>query len=98
MTDNREEGVCERCDRKYPVWFAPNDLWNAVMRASGSDLWQFVCLDCFTLFAEATGHTTTAWVLTTEEKFNEAHLYKTVDQVTAILEKYITKGSQEKQS
>lgn len=43
----RREGTCEICHRAYPVWFAPNDLWNEHIRADGSDKWQFLCPTCF---------------------------------------------------
>lgn len=63
------ELLCQICDREYPVWFAPNKLWNAVMRNSdGTDKFQFVCPLCFALEAERAGIKGTAWKLTLENK------------------------------
>jgi len=42
------ELLCMLCDADYPVWFAPNDLWNRVVRREdGSDEWPFLCPTCF---------------------------------------------------
>ena len=50
------ELLCMICDRDYPVWYAPDDLWNPVMRLpDGSDRWPFVCPTCFTLEATKAG-------------------------------------------
>src|SRR5689334_13046519 len=47
MTEPREL-LCMVCDRDYPVWFAPNRLWNPVMRRpDGSDEYPFICPTCF---------------------------------------------------
>jgi hypothetical protein len=44
------------CDRDYPVWFAPNDLWNRVVRLpDGSDRWPFLCPTCFGMKAVEVG-------------------------------------------
>jgi hypothetical protein len=44
MTPSRaaSELLCQRCDRDYDVWSAPNELWNRV----AAD-WNFLCFDCF---------------------------------------------------
>lgn len=44
------------CDRDYPVWFAPNWLWNKVVRLpDGSDRWPFLCPTCFAMKAIEAG-------------------------------------------
>lgn len=61
------EGVCDVCRCAYPVWFAPNALWNKIMRrADGSDIYPFICLNCFAHIAENEGHKPTAWMLVEE--------------------------------
>lgn len=57
-TDSGEprELLCMICDRDYPVWYAPDDLWNPVMRSpDGSEALPFVCPTCFTLEAVKAG-------------------------------------------
>lgn len=50
------ELLCMLCDADYPVWFAPNDLWNAVVRLpDGSDKWPFLCPTCFAKQASGRG-------------------------------------------
>lgn len=50
------ELLCDICRRDYPIWSAPNDLWNAVMRDDeGRDQHQFVCPTCFTIRAAIMG-------------------------------------------
>ena len=73
MGDNRgfdppiREGLCQICKVEYPVWFAPNELWNKVMRLSdGSEPQQFVCPTCFAIKAEKAGIVPTAWTLAPE--------------------------------
>lgn len=45
---NPEEGRCDRCGRPYPVWYAPNEVWNGVVRLpDGSDQYPFLCPSCF---------------------------------------------------
>lgn len=42
------ELLCMICGRDYPVWYADNDLWNAVERQpDGSDEHPFLCTSCF---------------------------------------------------
>lgn len=48
---------CEDCDHDYTVWYADNDLWNAVMRCEGSAYANdqpepFLRARCFLLRAE----------------------------------------------
>jgi hypothetical protein len=54
MAEGREhrELLCDLCDRDYPVWFAPHDVWNAVVRQGGVDEWAFLCPLCFSLIAD----------------------------------------------
>lgn len=50
------EGLCMSCKQEYPVWYAPNALWNQVMRQSdGSDIMPFVCPTCFAVAAREAG-------------------------------------------
>lgn len=46
------ELVCEDCRQPYSVWYADNDLWNAVMRPDGWTSEPFLCARCFLLRAE----------------------------------------------
>lgn len=71
--DELREGLCMKCNQEYPVWFAPNELWNPVMRnADGSDRYPFICPTCFAMEAELRGIRPTAWKLTTEQLIIEA--------------------------
>ena len=54
----KRELLCENCGRDYPVWYADNELWNAVMRTDGVEVHQFVCLTCFALWAVFAGEET----------------------------------------
>jgi hypothetical protein len=56
------ELLCQYCNQEYPVWFAPNDLWNAVQQKGE----HFLCLTCFANLAEQRGIKTTGWKLITE--------------------------------
>lgn len=61
-----EECLCEECGRDYEVWFAPNDIWNRVMRkedheTSGPE--PFLCAACFMRRAAA-DIATTGWLVT----------------------------------
>lgn len=53
------ELLCQICSREYCGWFAPNDLWNKVMRhpdgREASEKYSFVCASCFMKQAEALG-------------------------------------------
>lgn len=58
------EGSCDRCERAYPVWFAPSDVWNRVIRLpDGSDQFPFLCPLCFMMLAEQRGYVTTGWIV-----------------------------------
>jgi hypothetical protein len=44
---------CADCGETYSIWYADNDLWNAVMRLpDGSDRAAHVCPRCFLIRAE----------------------------------------------
>lgn len=68
----KRELLCEICDRDYPVWYAPNPLWNKVMRApdgrEASERVSFVCPTCFTMEARRKGIKGVAWVLSLEQR------------------------------
>lgn len=42
------EGICDDCARPYTIWYADNDLWNAVM----PDNRGMLCPTCFLIRAE----------------------------------------------
>ncbi len=56
MTESARELKCMRCEAEHPVWYAPNDLWNKVVRRQdGSDTWPFLCPTCFAVLAAEAG-------------------------------------------
>lgn len=63
-----DEMVCDRCKRRHGVvWFAPSDIWNAVMRGgdrSQPDEFCFCCPICFMALAQERGVTTSGWLVT----------------------------------
>lgn len=56
---------CERCGRRHGVvWFAPSEVWNAVMREgvrANPDEFGFCCPICFMQLADERGVGTTIW-------------------------------------
>lgn len=46
------EETCQRCGGPNPVWYAPDDIWNATVRTDGTDEWGILCPLCFALLAE----------------------------------------------
>lgn len=56
---------CERCGRRHGVvWFAPSEVWNAVMREGDRgkpDEFGFCCPICFMQLADERGVGTTIW-------------------------------------
>ena len=63
----REEMSCDRCgDHHGVIWFAPSDIWNAVMREGDQgnpDEYPFCCPICFMQLAEERGIDTTGWLV-----------------------------------
>lgn len=54
--DEPQELVCSLCGVDYPVWSAPDDLYNAVMRLpDGTDRSPFPCPTCFARMAVESG-------------------------------------------
>ena len=47
------ELMCDRCGEDYPVWFAPDDLWNRTVHLE--DDTPFLCPRCFTVLAAKLG-------------------------------------------
>lgn len=47
------EHFCDECGRENVVWFAPNDLWNRVVRER--NLKEILCPVCFIKHAEEIG-------------------------------------------
>lgn len=63
------EDTCEECGGRNVVWFAPNDLWNRVMRGGdrgAPDVLEIVCPVCFIRRAEAAGVEATGWLVQPE--------------------------------
>ena len=48
-----DEERCQRCGHANPVWYAPNEVWNATVRKDGADEWGFLCPPCFAELAES---------------------------------------------
>lgn len=63
----RDEMRCDRCGRYHNVvWYAPSDIWNAVMRdgdRGNPDEFPFCCPECFIELAEERGIDATGWCL-----------------------------------
>ena len=57
------EDFCDKCKRPNIVWYADNDLWNAVVDDCGIIL----CPVCFVEMAEARGLKCTSWRVSREE-------------------------------
>jgi hypothetical protein len=59
---------CERCDSEYVVWFAPNAIWNLVVREHTpiGRREPFLCPTCFTVLAESRG-VKVAWMVAPED-------------------------------
>ena len=51
----RPEDFCQRCNRSNIVWFAPNEIWNKAVRATGQP--EILCPVCFVELAEIVGIT-----------------------------------------
>lgn len=50
------ELLCMICWDEYPVWYAPDTLWNRVVRRpDGSDEWDYLCPACFARVAVERG-------------------------------------------
>lgn len=49
------EDFCQRCNRSNIVWFAPNEIWNKAVRATGQP--EILCPVCFVELAEIVGIT-----------------------------------------
>lgn len=66
------ECLCQLCDREYPVWFAPSDIWNKVMRQgghiSGDEEYPFVCPSCFAFKYEEEVNPNAVWMLSLENR------------------------------
>lgn len=51
------EGICQECGGPNVAWFAPNQLWNAVMGGEAG----VVCPICFMLIARRRGQHSGTW-------------------------------------
>lgn len=85
----KRELLCEICNRDYKVWFAPNALWNEVVR----DQFNFLCPTCFTNMAAAHGVEYTAFEVRVESNSEagrapmDEELAKPVAFQTAVFDK-----------
>lgn len=63
----RDEMTCDRCGNRHDVvWFAPSDIWNAVMRdgdRGNPDEYSFCCPICFMQLADERGIKNTGWLV-----------------------------------
>jgi hypothetical protein len=60
-TGKHPEDVCQQCAGNNVVWFADNEIWNAVVGGPG-----ILCPSCFVQFADAKGYHKGAWKLIPE--------------------------------
>lgn len=51
------EATCKKCGGKNTLWYAPNEIWNSVMRDTDhlEDDWGIICPQCFLELTEAKG-------------------------------------------
>ena len=65
------ECLCMLCDKEYPVWYADNEIWNAVMRypdgREASEKIPFVCISCFIKEAERLKTDVRVWHLSVDK-------------------------------
>lgn len=62
------ESICQICNGVNPVWHAPNELWNKVMRGGkkgNPDKYDFVCPNCFAKEAQKLESKPLLWVFST---------------------------------
>lgn len=79
----KRELLCENCGRRYAAWFAPNELWNAVVKEDG---YSFLCPTCFTGWAVALGMDDVFVLSTdTEPHEREAELIHEVERLREAL-------------
>ena len=64
------EFICQCCGGTNPVWFAPNEEWNAVYGNEGPV--HFACPGCFIKAAEALGIRPPAWRVSAETRAHYA--------------------------
>lgn len=66
-TDDGPDGPCYACERHYPTWRAPNDLWNLVMGGPNAkgDPGGMLCPNCFLRLASEAAPARGAWVVGT---------------------------------
>lgn len=60
------EAVCEECGCKNVTWFAPSDIWNAVVRTLYRNPDPMLCPTCFIRRAEAAGYNADPWKVAPE--------------------------------
>lgn len=76
------ELLCEKCGHEHPVWFAPNAVWNAVIRGGdpgASDEFSFLCPTCFIVLAEERGMRPTGWMVAPEGELLTATTWRIVE-------------------
>jgi hypothetical protein len=53
MNRFKHELLCQNCDREHPVWYAPNRLWDEVVKDPDAHA---LCPTCFWSMAEDAGY------------------------------------------
>ena len=71
LSDEHPEDFCQRCGRSNIVWFAPNNLWNKVVRVNNHP--GILCPVCFVELAEALG-IREVWKVAPNEKTIESKI------------------------
>lgn len=84
------EDFCQRCKRPNVVWFAPNHLWNKVVRANNQP--GILCPICFVELAEAIGiHE--VWKVAPNEKSARKLTRPELNHLSGLLEARRDEGS-----
>lgn len=49
MRKAKQELLCQNCNHKHSIWYAPDDIWNKLVRhgVTIADDYQFLCPNCF---------------------------------------------------
>ena len=68
LRSRHPEAKCDDCGRPNVVWFAPNEIWNKVIRPNGEvETDPMLCPTCFIRRAETSGIEATAWKVEPEQ-------------------------------
>ena len=84
MTIHPEE-TCQQCGGKNVVWFAPNDIWNAVVGSESG----LLCPVCFIGLADTKGlYQGGGWMITPERAAQDSSEQTIREQCAKITEDY----------